>query len=82
MYPNNPVDINKVKSIVPSAKFTLPKLRFECCEKLNNKEVQCECVLIDEVSQLDILDEILYLQSDEIVGVNVQMNADVLNENF
>ena len=60
----------------------LPKVRFECCERLNNGEVACQCVLIDKVEQLPILDEIMELPSDEIVGVNVQMNADVLNENL
>ena len=31
---------------------------------------------------MEILDEILTLPQDEIVGINVQMNADVVNENF
>ena len=41
----------------------------------------CECILIDDVSQLHVLDEILMLQPDEVVGINVQMNADILREN-
>ena len=70
------------KANAPSITFNLPKVRFECCEKLKNREIECECVLIDAISQLDLLDEILLLEADEIVGVNVQMNADVLNDNF
>ena len=27
----------------------LPKVRFECCEKLNKIDVSCECILIDKV---------------------------------
>lgn len=68
--------------IAPSQKIFLPKVRFECCEKLNKVDVSCECVLIDKVAQLEILDEIMTLPQDELVGVNVQMNADVINENF
>jgi hypothetical protein len=49
---------------------------------LNKIDVSCECILIDKVNQLEILDEILTLPQDEIVGINVQMNADVVNENF
>lgn len=35
--------------ISPSQKIFLPKVRFECCEKLNKVDVSCECVLIDKV---------------------------------
>ena len=60
----------------------MPKIKFECCEKLRNVEVVCECILIDQVGQLDILDEIVGLPANEIIGINVQMNADRINDDY
>lgn len=71
-----------VRRVNPSKKINLPKIKFECCEKLKNIDIVSECILIDKIGQLEILDEILALPDNEIVGINVQMNADVLNDNY
>lgn len=43
-------------------------------------EVKCLCVYIDRFEQIDMLDEIMYLDANNIVGINVQMNADKMNK--
>ena len=44
--------------------------------------VNCLCVYIDQIEQIEMLDEILELDPNNIVGINVQMNADKLNKDF
>lgn len=66
----------------PTKTFFLPKVRFEGYERIDFEEIETQCVFIDKLAQLDILDEILDLEQGEIVGINVQMNADSLNENL
>jgi hypothetical protein len=45
-------------------------------------KVKCLCVYISQIEQIELLDEILALDANNIVGINVQMNADKLNKDF
>jgi len=40
----------------------------------------CKCTFIDEISQLNALEELVWVSDDEIIGITVQMNADAMNE--
>ena len=38
------------------------------------------CILIEDINNLDLLDELKNLNQTDMIGLNVQMNADVLND--
>lgn len=63
-----------------SKQFNLPVFPLDGFE--HQPPMICKCVFIDEISQIDLLDELIYLDENEIIGINVQMNADVLNDMY
>lgn len=52
----------------------------ECWSEPISFSPLCRCLYIEELDQLGFLDELIYVKEDEIIGINVQMNADELND--
>ena len=65
----------KIKNTVH---FDLPTIRIEGYRLKG--PIVTRCILIDDVKCLDLLDDLLMLNSWDMIGLNVQMNADVLND--
>lgn len=58
--------------------FDLPGIKIEGYRLKDN--IVSRCILIDDLKYLDLLDELLLLNQWDMIGLNVQMNADVLND--
>ena len=62
------------------SQFNLPGLKLD--GHFSEPAYLCTCMYIEELTQLKLLDELLILDQGDIVGITVQMNADVLNEQY
>jgi len=58
--------------------FDLPGIKIEGYRL--KVDIVSRCILIDDLKYLDLLDELLLLNQWDMIGLNVQMNADVLND--